>query len=175
VLLVVALVAAFVLPVTSLLVPLLARTQGWVASQTGLVVGATVAGGLLITLLVARFGTFERAGLVGGCGCLLASVGIAGLALSPSAWTATAAALIQGLGVGLFTSHLAPLFVRSTPRSHLTRLQSLLTLVQTIPLLASTNLLAALNPHHALFLCATTTTLAALSLLHLNPTRTTMS
>jgi len=105
VLLVVALVAAFVLPVTSLCVPQLARTHGWSASQTGVVVGATVAGGLLITLLVARLGTFERSGLAGGDGCLVAAVGITTLSLSPSAWTATAAALIQGLGIGLFTSH----------------------------------------------------------------------
>ncbi|TCO38663.1 MFS transporter [Kribbella antiqua] len=170
VLLVVALVAAFVLPVTSLCVPLLARTHGWTAMQTGLVVGASVAGGLLVTLTVARLGTWQRPGFVAGLGCLLASAGIAVLALSPTVWTAATAGLVQGIGVGIFTSHLAPLFVQSTPRSHLTRLQSLLSLAQTIPLIPSTNLLAALNPHHALTLSATTTTLAALALLHLQPT-----
>jgi MFS family permease len=170
VLLVVALVAAFVLPVTSLCVPLLARTHNWTASQTGLVVGATVAGGLLITLAVTRLGTSQRPGLVGGLGCLLAAGGITSLALSPAVWIAAAAALVQGIGIGLFTSHLAPLFVQGAPRSHLTRLQSLLTLAQTIPLIASTNLLAALDIRASLTLSAAATAIAGLALLRLQPT-----
>ncbi|HEY3514852.1 MAG TPA: MFS transporter, partial [Kribbella sp.] len=123
---VVGLVAAFVLPVTSLCVPLLARAHGWTAGQAGFVVAGNVCGSLLVTVLVARFGSFTRAGLVGGSGCLLAAAGISGLALAPSVPLAVSATLLQGLGVGLFTSHLAPVFVRSTPKSHLTRLQSLL-------------------------------------------------
>ncbi|MEU4190265.1 MFS transporter [Kribbella sp. NPDC026611] len=115
VLVVVGLVAAFVLPVTSLCVPLLGRAHGWTAGHTGLVVGGSVAGSLIVTVVVARFGTFERAGLAAGVGCLLAATGIAGLAFVPSA--AVGATVVQGLGVGLFTSHLAPVFVRSTPRS----------------------------------------------------------
>lgn len=162
---VVALVAAFVLPVTSLCVPLLARSQGWEVGQAGLVVAANVAGGLLVTILVGRFGTFDRAELTGGFGCLLAALGIAGLALALSVPAAVGAALIQGVGIGLFTSHLAPLFVRSTPRSHLTRLQSLLSLAQTVPLIGSTNLLATLPVRHALALAAGATTLAGLGLL----------
>ncbi|RZT12858.1 MFS transporter [Kribbella sp. VKM Ac-2569] len=166
---VVALVAAFVLPVTSLCVPLLARSQGWTAGQAGLVVAGNIAGGLLVTVLVARFGTFTRAELTGGLGCLLAALGIAALALAPSVPTAIGATLAQGIGIGLFTSHLAPLFVRSTPRSHLTRLQSLLSLAQTVPLIASTNLLATLTIHQALTLAATATALAGLILLKLKP------
>jgi MFS family permease len=166
---VVALVAAFVLPVTSLCVPLLARSHGWAANQAGFIVAGNVAGGLLVTLLVARFGTFTRAGLTGGLGCLLAALGIAGLTLAPSVPTAIGATLVQGVGIGIFTSHLAPLFVRSTPRSHLTRLQSLLSLAQTVPLIASTNLLATLNIHQALALAATTTATAGLILLNLKP------
>ncbi|TCC43202.1 MFS transporter [Kribbella sindirgiensis] len=164
---VVALVAAFVLPVTSLCVPLLARSQGWEAKQAGFVVAGSVAGGLLVTVLVARFGTFSRADLTAGVGCLVAALGIAALALAPTVPTAIAATLTQGVGIGLFTSHLAPLFIRSTPKSHLTRLQSLLSLAQTVPLIASTNLLATLTIHQALTLTATTTTLAGLILLKL--------
>jgi len=73
--------------------------------------------------------------------------------------------MIVGLGIGLFTSHLAPLFVRSTPASHLTRLQSLLSLAQTVPLIGSTNLLATLPVRHALALAAATTALAGVGLL----------
>ncbi|GAA1566646.1 hypothetical protein GCM10009789_20210 [Kribbella sancticallisti] len=163
-LLTVALVAAFVLPVTSLCVPLLARSSGWSASQAGLVVGTTVAGGLLVTVLVARLGTQKHPGATAALGCLLAAAGIAGLALSPSAHPAAIAAFVQGIGVGIFTSHLAPLFIASTPRSHLTRLQSLLALAQTLPLIASNNLLggiAASSPQYAVLACAAGTALAA--------------
>jgi MFS family permease len=166
---VVALVAAFVLPVTSLCVPLLARSHGWAANQAGFVVGGSVAGGLLVTILVARFGTFDRAGLIGGVGCLVAAIGISGLSLVHSVPMAVGATLVQGIGVGLFTSHLAPVFVRSTPRSHLTRLQSLLSLVQTVPLIASTNLLATLDVRHALMLAACATAVAGFTLLRLEP------
>jgi MFS family permease len=162
VLAVVALVAAFVLPVTSLCVPLLARSHGWAAGQAGFVVAGNVCGGLVVTILVARFGTFERAELTGGVGCLLAALGISGLALAPSVPLAVGATLVQGVGIGLFTSHLAPVFVRSTPTSHLTRLQSLLSLVQTVPLIVSTNLLATLDVHRALILAAAATALAGL-------------
>ncbi|HWD80624.1 MAG TPA: MFS transporter [Kribbella sp.] len=166
---VVALVAAFVLPVTSLCVPLLARSHGWSAGQAGVVVAGNVCGSLLVTVLVARVGTFGRAGLAGGIGCLLAAVGIACLTLAPSVPWAAGATLTQGIGIGLFTSHLAPVFVRSTPKSHLTRLQSLLSLVQTVPLIASTNLLATLDVRHALALAAGATALAGLALLRLEP------
>ncbi len=166
---VVALVAAFVLPVTSLCVPLLARSHGWTAGQAGFVVAGNIAGGLLVTVLVARFGTFTRAELTGGLGCLLAALGIATLALAPTVPAAIGATLTQGIGIGLFTSHLAPLFIRSTPRSHLTRLQSLLSLAQTVPLIASTNLLATLPIHQALTLTAIATALAGLIVLKLNP------
>ncbi|NUR96962.1 MAG: MFS transporter, partial [Kribbellaceae bacterium] len=166
---VVALVAAFVLPVTSLCVPLLARSHGWSAGQAGVVVAGNVFGSLLVTLLVARLGTFERAGLAGGIGCLLAAAGIAALAVAPFVPFAVGATVTQGAGVGLFTSHLAPVFVRSTPKSHLTRLQSLLSLVQTAPLIASTNLLATFDVHHALLIAATATALAGLTLLRTRP------
>lgn len=167
-LLTVGLTAAFVLPVTSLCVPLLARTNGWTASQAGLVVGATVVGSLLVTVAVARLGAFALPGTAAAAGCLAAATGIAALAMSSNAYAALLCGLVQGLGVGLFTSHLAPLFVASTPRSHLTRLQSLLALAQTLPLVASMNLLggvAAAGAPVAVLTCAAGTALAGVTLL----------
>jgi len=171
----VGLTAAFVLPVTSLCVPLLARANGWTASQAGLIVGATVVGGLLVTLVVARWGTFARPGASAAFGCLLAAAGITGLALSSTAYAALLAGAVQGVGVGLFTSHLAPLFVASTPRSHLTRLQSLLSLAQTLPLIVSMNLLggvASAGPRFAVLTCAAGTALAGAALLSSRSART---
>lgn len=167
-LLAVSLVAGFVLPVASLCVPLLVRAQGWGAQGAGLVIGAAVAGGLVVTAAVARWGTVSRPGVAVAGGPLLAAVGMAGLALAPSVGVATACMAVQGIGVGLFTSHLAPIFVASTPPAYLTRLQSILALVQTAPLLVSTNLLglvAAAGAHFAVLVCAAGTGLAGVALL----------
>lgn len=167
-LLAVALVGGFVLPVATLCVPLLVRAQGWDVTDAGLIVGASVGGSLLITLLVARYGSLRRPGQVAGVGSLVAAVGIAGLAVAPTAGTGTMCAAVQGIGIGLFTSHLAPLFVASTPRSHLARLQSILLLVQTVPLLVSMNLLgvvAVSGARRAVLVCALGTGCAGVTLL----------
>jgi hypothetical protein len=156
-LLTVALAGASVLPVTSLCVPLLARAQHWAPSQAGVIVGATVAGGLAVALLVARVGTYASLGSGAAAGCLVAAAGLCGLALAPSVPVAVGFAVVQGVGVGLFGAHLSPLFVASTPRSHLSRLQSVLVLVQTLPLIVSNNLLgviAGVSPQLAVLVCA---------------------
>jgi MFS family permease len=166
-LLAVAVVAGFVLPVMSLGLPLLARSHGWSASSTGLIVGCTAAASLLVTLAVARFGTFARPALAATVGCFIAALGITALAFAPSVALAAAAAFVQGIGVALFTSHLNPLFVAATPPTHLTRLQSVLALVQTIPLLITTPLLSTLAAHSiplALTTAAATTAAAGLLL-----------
>ncbi len=166
-LLAVAVVAGFVLPVMSLGLPLLARSHGWSASSTGLVIGCAATASLLVTLAVARFGTFARPVLAATVGCLVAALGITALALAPSVALAAAAAFLQSIGVDLFTSHLNPLFVAATPQTHLTRLQSVLALGQTIPLLITTPLLSTIAAHSvplALISCAATTAAAGLLL-----------
>nr|WP_133798160.1 MFS transporter [Kribbella sp. VKM Ac-2527] len=164
--LVVAVVAGFVLPVMSLGLPLLARSHGWSASSVGLVIGCTAASSLLVTLAAARFGTFARPALA-AVGCFVAALGITALAFAPSVALAAAAAFLQGIGVALFTSHLNPLFVAATPPTQLTRLQSVLALSQTIPLLITTPLLSTLATHSiplALTTAAATTAAAGLLL-----------
>jgi len=111
-----ALVAAFVLPLTSLCVPLLTRAHHWPASTAGLLLAATAAG-------------------------------MVGLAAAPTPTAGIAAAVVEGAGVGLFGAHIGPLFFTTVPRSHLTRAQSLLLLAQTLPLLVTTNAVAALAAH----------------------------
>jgi len=174
-LLTVALAAASVLPVASLCVPLLARSNHWTSSQAGWVVGATVTGGLLVTLAVARVGTFPLLGRAAAAGCLVAAVGLGGLAVAPSVVLAVCFAFVQGIGVGLFGSHLSPLFVASTPPSHLSRLQSLLVFVQTLPLIVSNNLLgviAGLSPRLAVLVCGVGMVGAGLSLVTVRSVRT---
>lgn len=167
-LLAVALVAAFVLPVATLCVPLLARAQGRQVTDAGLIVGASVAGSLVITVVVARWGTWRRPGVVVAAGPLVAAAGMGWLAIAPTVPAAVVGTLVQGVGIGLFTSHLAPMFFAGTPRTHLTRLQSILALVQTVPLLGSMNLvggLAGSSCRLAVLACAAGTALAGTLLL----------
>lgn len=165
----VGLVAAFVLPVLSLCIPLLARFHGWGPATAGFISGSSSAGALLVTVVVARRGSFRRAGLVTGIAPLVIAAGMAALAFAPTPAIAVTAAFGQGTGIGLFTAHMGPLFLAATPRSHLIRLQSLLGLVQTLPLLLANNLIGAASartsPQWALLGCAVATTFAAFALL----------
>jgi hypothetical protein len=75
----------------------------------------------------------------------------------------------------VFGSHLSPLFVASTPRSHLSRLQSLLVLVQTAPLVVSNNLLgviAGVSLRLAVLVCGLGMAGAGLSLVTVRSVRT---
>ncbi len=137
----VGMVAGFVLPMTSLCLPLLVRASDGGAGLAGVTAGATAAGTLLVTLLVARRGPLGRPGVVAALGPLLAGLGMAGVAMLTAPVTMAGCALLQGAGVGLFTAHVAPMFATSSPRSHLTRLQSMLSLAQSVPLLVANNVL----------------------------------
>ncbi|GAA1257708.1 MFS transporter [Oryzihumus leptocrescens] len=140
----VSLVATFLLPVSSLCVPLLARAHGWSAVTGGVLVGATVAGALSVTLLVARRGASGQPMLVAGSGLLVAGSGILGVAWSPWEGVAVVGALVQGVGTALFTSRVGPILLGSAPRTHLARVQSLLVLVQAAPLVVAMPLLGSL-------------------------------
>ncbi|WP_232323408.1 MFS transporter [Catenuloplanes japonicus] len=148
--------AAFLLPVSSLLLPLLARERHWPGSHTGLLAAALAAGTGGIALIVLLRGALPRPGLVAAAGLLTAAAGTAALALGdrlpfggrPAAGAcallpAAAAALVVGVGSGVFATHVGPLFLGRAPRSHLARTQSVLVLAQSLPLLATQNLFGA--------------------------------
>lgn len=145
--------AAFLLPTTSLLLPLLARDAGWSASVTGVVAGGQAVGIVVVTAAVARWGGARRPGAAASGGLALAALGQAGLAVAATAaagaaiagipvgvvapyaeWVAAAAAAAVGIGNGLFTAHLAPVVLGSAPRTHLARVQALVGLVQVVAL-----------------------------------------
>ncbi|KXK61569.1 hypothetical protein AWW66_12955 [Micromonospora rosaria] len=84
-LLLTATVAAFLLPVSGLLLPLLARERSWSARSAGLVVGAVAAGLAVVAVLLTLRGTRWRFGPAAGVGLLLAAGGVAGLAAAPPA------------------------------------------------------------------------------------------
>jgi MFS family permease len=167
--------AAFILPMPSLCLPLLVRGHGWNSSVAGITIGVAAAGGLAVSLLVARRGAFARPGLMIGIGPLVAAVGMAGIALATTPWAAFAAALVQGIGNGLFVAHLGPLVMARAARTHLARVQSVLVFVQSVPLLVANNVLAAVAGHAgaeaAAFVCAGGTALAGLVLVSRPPVR----
>ncbi|AUY50873.1 MFS transporter [Streptomyces sp. CB01881] len=136
--------AGALLPVVSLLTPLLARTHGWGAGATGLVAGGQGAGVLVVAGLIAWRGALRRAGVGAAAGLCTASAGIALLAWAPGVPAAVAGGVVAGAGSGLFACHLGPLVLGGVPIGHLSRMQALLTLVQSGALVLSTGLLGVL-------------------------------
>jgi MFS family permease len=134
--------ASSVLPLMMLCVPVAGRERGWSAGVVGAMVAAWVAGGLLVTLVVARRGAPDRRTAVGGPPLAAAAVLVL---VGAEDWrVAFGALLVVGAGTVLFTAHLLPAFVARTPSDMLGRFQSLLGLAQTGPVLVVTPLLGAL-------------------------------
>ncbi|MDR7274771.1 MFS transporter [Catenuloplanes atrovinosus] len=136
--------AGFLLPVSGLLLPLLARDRSWTAAQTGLLAGALATGTGAVAIAVLTRGAWRRAGLVIPAGLLLAAAGVVALAVVRPPLPAALAALLIGAGSGLFATHLGPLFLARAPGTHLARTQAVVVLAQTLPLLATNNALGAL-------------------------------
>lgn len=144
-LVVVAGAAAFLLPVVPLLVPLLARSHGWTAADTGLVVGVFGAFNSVVALAVLTRNTFARPGIAAAAGVAVAGVGVVLLGSTGSLAASVVGASVAGLGTGLFATHIGPLILRSTPKQYLARIQGLNLLVQSLPLLVANNLFGALS------------------------------
>jgi MFS family permease len=136
--------AGLLLPVGGLLVPLLGHDRLWPAAVSGLVVGAIAVGTATATVLVLFRGSGPRPGAVAVAGLLLAAGGLLGLASSAVVPAAVAAGALIGLGTGLFTTHLGPLLLGSAPVSHLARVQAVVLLAQSLPLIATNNMLGGL-------------------------------
>ncbi|GAA2238591.1 MULTISPECIES: MFS transporter [Kitasatospora] len=143
-LLLTAVAAGFLLPVVSLLNPLLAREHGWGAGSAGLVAGGQSLGTLTVALLVARRGTVNRVGVGAALGLCGAALGTAALATAPTAAVAVLGGVAVGTGSGMFACHIGPLVPANVPATHLSRVQALLTLVQSLALVLANNALGAL-------------------------------
>ncbi|MFD7023416.1 MFS transporter [Promicromonospora sukumoe] len=167
-------VAAVVLPVSSLLVPLLGRASGWSAGTTGVVVAAQAAGSIGAALVVARTGTARRTGWAVALGLALAAGGVGLVASVGVPVLVAGAAAIVGVGTGVAVAHLAPFVLGSAPRTHLARVQAWTALAQLAPVVVSNNLLGALAERSsaaaALGCCAVVLGLCALAATRLRPT-----
>lgn len=133
--------AVTVLPLVMLALPLAGRERGWSAAETGLVSGAWVAGGLVMTLIVARRGAPPAP--VACAGPVIAAAGVGVLALRTEVWAGVLAIGLVGVGTTMLTTYLFPVFVARTPPEMLARFSSLTQLAQTGPVLVATPLLGA--------------------------------
>jgi hypothetical protein len=148
-----------------LLVPLLGRERGWSAGTTGFVVGAVALGTAAVALTVLARGASARPGVVGPAGLLLSAAAVAGLALPVPAAAGVALGLGTSLGIGIFTAHIGPLILGRTPASHLARVQAVLVLAHSVPLLATITVLGTaadvVGPRTVLLACGTALAVAA--------------
>jgi hypothetical protein len=135
--------AGLLLPVGALLVPLLGRDRGWTAGTAGLVVGAIALGAAIIAVGVLARRASARPGVAGPAGLLLAAAAVAALALPVPQPAAVAFGLVIGLGTGAFTAHIGPLILGQAPASHMSRVQAVVGVAQSLPLLVSNTVLGA--------------------------------
>ncbi|MEU8610294.1 MFS transporter, partial [Actinoplanes sp. NPDC048791] len=111
--------AASLLPVSGLLVPLLARQRHWPAAAGGAVVGAVALGTAVVASIVLARGAARRPGAAAITGLLIAAGAVAALAVAPGVAVAIGAGLVVGVGAGLFSAHFAPLVLGAAPATHL--------------------------------------------------------
>ncbi|MCE7081978.1 MFS transporter [Streptomyces sp. ST2-7A] len=129
-----AVAAGFLLPVISLLAPVLARQEGWGPRETGLLVGAQAVGIVTVALVVLVRGGAARPGTAAGLGLVTAGAGVGALAVAPNPLVGILASLLIGAGNGAFGANIAPLMLGTTPDGYLARVQSVVTVVQSLPL-----------------------------------------
>lgn len=128
--------AGVLLPVATLLVPLWVRAHGHTALELGWIVGLMAAATIGVASWVSWRGPARRLGLVAGAGLAVVAAGALGF-VSGSTVVAGGAAVLVGAGQGLFSTHAAPL-VKEVPREHTGKVQSVLTLAQTLAASAGT-------------------------------------
>ncbi|WP_410652708.1 MFS transporter [Amycolatopsis sp. cmx-4-54] len=157
-LLLVAGAAGFILPFSSILIPLLAREHAWGATGAGVLVGVQAAGTIVTTLIVSKRGVGTRAGLIAVGGLAAVGLGQFVVGLTGTMPGAVAGVLLMGLASGVFITHLNPVLLKAAPPEYLARVQALLALVQSVTLLITNNAIGtvahAFRPETAVYGCA---------------------
>lgn len=129
----VALVSAAVLPTVAVVMPSMARSHGWTATQASLLEAGWATGTLAVTLLISYTGTIPKQVIPMTGGPALICAALAALALPVSVPIAIALSVLTGVGTAIFTTHIAPTLLRMAPPDQLTRFQSLMAVVQLAP------------------------------------------
>ncbi|MFB6726494.1 MFS transporter [Kribbella sp. NPDC056345] len=135
------LAAGLLMPMDSLVLPLLARHHEWDAKTAGLVIATRSLGVGVVSVRILVRGAFQRPGVVAMLGLFCAALGYIGLSIVDSIPLTIAAAIISGIGVGAFTGHVLPLLMNSVDRGYQSRLQSVIVLCQSLALVVMNPLL----------------------------------
>ncbi len=135
------LAAGLLMPMDSLVLPLLARHHEWDAKTAGLVIATRSLGVGVVSVRILVRGAFQRPGVVAMLGLFGAAIGYVGLSIVDSIPLTIAAAIISGIGVGAFTGHVLPLLMNSVDRGYQSRLQSVIVLCQSLALVVMNPLL----------------------------------
>lgn len=166
--------AAFLLPVLALILPVLARQEGWEPTQVGLVYGISAVGTTAVAVGVLMTGVLNRPGIAGCGGLVAAAAGVLGLAVLPGLPLSLASGALIGIGTGLFSTHIGPLVLGGTPQTHIGRVQAIVAMAQSVPLLVTNFALGSLaqfaGAKVSLVLCSfalSTIAAVALSSMHL--------
>lgn len=136
--------ALFVLPLTSIMVPVVGRDRGWEAALAGTAAGAFSAGMAVLAVWVMWRSGAQRAGAAAILGMALTGAGIIGLAFAPSELLAIAALLAAGLGAGLLSTHIGPLFVAAAPPQYMARVQAVMMIAQAAPVMLAAPIIGVL-------------------------------
>lgn len=94
--------------------------------------------------MVARWGALRYPGRAAALSVIPMALGVASLAAAHQTYLAVAAAVLFGVGLGIFVTHLGPLMLGASPETHLSRVQAVITLVQSLALVITMNLLGQL-------------------------------
>lgn len=145
ILLILAAIAGLVLPLTSLLVPLLARENGWSTLSAGLIAGAFGGGLALSSLIFLSKRKISIKHIPALIGILIAGIAMVILALAPHPALAGGASAVAGASTGIFVARAAPVLLTRVPEAYLSRIQAAALLAQTLPVLIANNLLGYLG------------------------------
>jgi MFS family permease len=140
--------AVFAIPFSSLLVPVVSAAHGWGAVATGAAAGAFGVGMAGPTALVLWRGTARRAGPAAALGMVTAGAGIAVAAAAPGPVAFCLVSSLVGLGTGVFSTHVGPLFMAACPGGAVGRAHAVLTLAQWLPLLVANPVIGVLARAH---------------------------
>lgn len=133
-------ITGFVLPLTSLLIPLHVRDQSWPEVSAGLLAGAFAAGLLLSTtlFLIRPHSLLTRVPSLIALVVTAAGMLVTSTAQGPA--VSAVGTVLAGIGTGYFIARVAPALLTEVPDEYLARVQGLNLFAQTLPLLFTNSL-----------------------------------
>lgn len=133
-------ITGFVLPLTSLLIPVHVRDQSWPGVSAGLLAGSFAAGLLISStvFLLRPHSVLTRAPSL--VALVITAGGMLAISLAPSPELGAVGTVSAGIGTGYFIARVAPALLTEVPDQYLARVQGLNLFAQTLPLLFTNSL-----------------------------------